>query len=326
MVIRGVVAENNALGYSGTNSGGELYIVSSVWRNNLAGIAPNTLDSELLPPERESTVVANLVVGNSNAGAPTKALEYPSLGNGIILAGGVRNRVERNLVLGHASHGILVTPNYHRNFWPARDNVVRGNRVRHSRRADLALSGPASTGNCFEGNDFETAAPAGLERLHGCAGLRLPLGWDLGSAAAMLLRVRHALSADFASSDYRTQPAPPPQPQLPGGAGAPVRPAFDVFQRLHFDVEQAQLPPEAAPYLGGEIAESALPTFARVEPAGLLRALLWRWSFYVPGAALLLAVACAVRRRPGLGAAVFLVGLAVALVAMAVGGWLLAGA
>lgn len=325
MVIRHVVAENNALGYSGTNSGGELYIVSSIWRNNLAGIAPNTLDSELLPPERESTIVANLVVGNSNADAPTRPLEYPSLGNGIILSGGVRNRVERNLVVGHASHGILVTPNYHRNFWPARDNVVRGNRVRHSRRADLALGGPASTGNCFENNDYETAAPAGLERLHGCAGLRLPLGWDLGAATAMLLRVRHALSPDFASADYRTQPPPPLQAQLPGGASAPVRPAYDVFQRLRFDVEEAQLPPEAAPYLEGEISESALPAFARVEPPGLLLALLWRWSFYLPGAALLLGLAFALRRRPGLGVLVFGVGLAVALVSVVVGGWLLVG-
>jgi hypothetical protein len=220
-------------------------------------------------------VVANLVIGNGNAGAPTKPLEYPSLGNGIILAGGVRNVVERNLVVGHSSNGILVTPNYHRNFWPARDNVVRGNRVRHSRRADLALSGPASTGNCFEGNDFETAAPAGLELLQGCTGLRLPLGWDLGSAAAMLLRVRHALRADFASADYRTQPAPPPQAQMPGGAGAPVRPAFHVFERLHFDVSQAQLPPEAAPYLTGEIPASTLPVCAR-PASGLPGRLLWR--------------------------------------------------
>ena len=324
MVIRDVVAENNALGYSGTNSGGDLYIVSSVWRNNLAGIAPNTLDSELLPPERETTVVANLVVGNSNAGAPTKPLEYPSLGNGIIIAGGVRNRVERNVVVGHAGHGILVTPNYHRNFWPARDNAVLRNRVRYSRRADLALSGPFSTGNCFAGNDYETAAPAGLERLHGCKGLRLPLGFDLGSAAAMLLRVRHALT-DFTSSDYRAQPAPPPQAQLPGGAGAPVRPAFDVFEGLHFDVEQAQLPPEAAPYVAGEIAESVLPAFAWVEPPGLLLALLWRWSLYVPGAGLVLGLAFAARGRPGRGVLAFLVSVAVALLCMVAGGFALAG-
>ncbi|HVD88057.1 MAG TPA: hypothetical protein VNB91_04045, partial [Jatrophihabitantaceae bacterium] len=42
-VIDQVVAERNALGYSGTNAGGNLQIVRSVWRDNWAGIVPNTL-------------------------------------------------------------------------------------------------------------------------------------------------------------------------------------------------------------------------------------------------------------------------------------------
>ena len=51
-IVNNVISENNGLGYSGTNSGGSLYIISSVFRNNKGGLAPNTLDSELLPPER----------------------------------------------------------------------------------------------------------------------------------------------------------------------------------------------------------------------------------------------------------------------------------
>ena len=39
-VIDGVLAENNGLGYSGTNAGGNLRIVRSVWRDNVAGIVP----------------------------------------------------------------------------------------------------------------------------------------------------------------------------------------------------------------------------------------------------------------------------------------------
>ncbi|MBW2392716.1 MAG: right-handed parallel beta-helix repeat-containing protein, partial [Deltaproteobacteria bacterium] len=146
--------------------------MSSIWRHNIAGIGPNTLDSELLPPERRSTIVANLVVANGNPEAPTLPLTWPVIGTGIVLAGGVENVVERNLVVGHRDHGILVTPNQHENFWPATDNVIRKNIIRRSGRADLALAGPSSTGNCFEANDFETSAPPGLEVFHGCEGLR----------------------------------------------------------------------------------------------------------------------------------------------------------
>ena len=82
-VIRDVTAEYNALGYSGTNSGGELYIIRSIWKNNIVGLAPNSLDRELLPPERETTIVANLILDNNYKNAPIGALEYPSFGNGI---------------------------------------------------------------------------------------------------------------------------------------------------------------------------------------------------------------------------------------------------
>ena len=50
-VITDVVAEYNQLGYSGTNAGGDLFIVRSVWRNNRTGIVPNSLDGEELAPQ-----------------------------------------------------------------------------------------------------------------------------------------------------------------------------------------------------------------------------------------------------------------------------------
>ena len=51
-MITDVLAEHNALGFSGTNAGGNLAIVNSEWRENLAGIVPNTLDSEPFAPQR----------------------------------------------------------------------------------------------------------------------------------------------------------------------------------------------------------------------------------------------------------------------------------
>ena len=97
-VIDGVLAENNGLGYSGTNAGGNLQIVRSTWRRNWAGIVPNTLDSELLPPFRQVDIVGNLVEANHNRGAPGVPLEWGPFGNGIVLGGGNDSRVERNRV------------------------------------------------------------------------------------------------------------------------------------------------------------------------------------------------------------------------------------
>ncbi|MCP3984985.1 MAG: plastocyanin [bacterium] len=325
MVIRHVISENNALGYSGTNSGGDLYIVSSIWRYNIAGIGPNTLDSELLPPERLTTIVANLVVANGNPDAPTLPLTWPVLGNGIVLAGGVENIVERNVIVGHQDHGILVTPNQHENFWPAKTNVVRENFIRRSGRADLALAGPTSTGNCFEANDFETSAPPGLELVHGCQGLRLPLGWDMLPSLAIYRRVGWANGPEFESADYRLQPVPPVQPSLPGGASAPVRPAVDVFDGLEFDVDQAEVPPEAAAYLKADGSDVELPEYARVEAPGLLVSLLLRWSFYLPVVSVLVGLGIALSGRWRYGAGVLVVGLIVSGAVLMMGVQLLAG-
>jgi plastocyanin len=145
-VVDQVVAERNALGYSGTNAGGNLQIVRSTWRDNWAGIVPNTLDSELLPPFREIDIVGNDVRGNGNRDAPGVRLEWGAFGNGIVLGGGNDSRVERNRVVDHVNHGILVTPNLDEHFWTASGNRVVGNVVEGSGRADLALGGGGGGG------------------------------------------------------------------------------------------------------------------------------------------------------------------------------------
>jgi len=270
-IIRGVVSEHNALGYSGTNAGGELYIVSSVFRNNQVGIVPNTLDSELLPPVRSATVAANLVVDNNNRNAPAKPLGGPGFGNGILISGGLENRVERNLVIGHEAHGILLAPAFDRNFWVNQNNVVRRNHVLRSGRADLAIVGPGSSGNCFEGNTFESSSPAGIETLEPCSGLRLPVGYDLGVGLGLLIRIWRAEKGLHPHGESASQPLPGPQPSLPGGGEAPVRPAVDVFESLAFELSQAELPPEAARYRSqGELADPAATQAGR-PPSRLIR-------------------------------------------------------
>ncbi len=83
------VVEGNALGYSGTNAGGHLYIYNNIWRDNMSGIIPNTLDSELNPPGRETTIVGNLVVDNNNYEAPANRFGLVAQGMGIVMPGRV---------------------------------------------------------------------------------------------------------------------------------------------------------------------------------------------------------------------------------------------
>ena len=129
-VISDVVAEHNAIGYSGTSTGGPLTVTDSVWRYNKVGVFPNTLD-RADPPQRSTGVVGTEIYGNDDAAAP--ALEsYPLLGMGVLL-------------------------------WGGSDNVVADNRVTGSDRADLALGRPAGDGNDFRGNELGTSLPPGIQ-------------------------------------------------------------------------------------------------------------------------------------------------------------------
>src|SRR6266536_467896 len=126
-VITNVLAENNAVGYSGTNAGGDLFVVNSEWRENLAGIVPNTLDSERLAPQHDALIAGNWVHDNNNASAPAFDLEYPSLGIGIIVNGGRDNVVTQNLVEDHDAFGIALLPSPDESLWLTQGNEVRDN-------------------------------------------------------------------------------------------------------------------------------------------------------------------------------------------------------
>ncbi len=67
-------------------------------------------------------------------------------------------------------------PNVDRNFWTSHRNVVRGNWIRGSGRADLALAAPAGEGNCFADNDVEDAAASALDSIYRCGGALSRLG------------------------------------------------------------------------------------------------------------------------------------------------------
>ena len=235
-VITDSISEWNGIGFSGTNAGGNLLIVKSVWRANRVGIVPNSGTEELNPPQRDATIVGNRVYDNNNDKTAAIDIAQLAIGNGILLAGGHDDTVQRNLVYGHDLVGIAAIPLPEKLINPddkkaqnfdARGNKVEDNTVSGSGAADLGLvtsiDDPKDTGgNCFSGNHFGTTLPAHLEDL-------VPCGKPASTAFVTdLTRFASLLTATKpGDNDYKTValPAPPTLPDMPDAATAPARAA-----------------------------------------------------------------------------------------------------
>ena len=250
-VINNVISENNGLGYSGTNAGGDLYIVSSIFRNNMGGIAPNTLDSELLPPERESFIIGNHIENNNNIKAPAWPNQYITLGNGIIIAGGNNNIIKNNVINDHGVFGVVVTAAFDDNYWPAHGNLIQDNLILNSKKADMALSGISNLGNCFKGNTFQTSFPPGIQTSGECGDNIFSRGSDLSGLWSSIARIVYVNQGSFEVGDWRTMPEPAPQPNMPSPNSyfSNVIPAIDVFKNYEIDYTNIKLPETAEKYL-----------------------------------------------------------------------------
>jgi len=258
-VIDDVVSEYNGLGYSGTNSGGDLLIVNSTFRFNRAGIVPNSGSYELCYPERDTTIVGNTVYSNNQPDTPAIDVALLAMGNGILPAGGVGNTIERNLVYDHDRTGIGLVPFPEEDanddvpppedddrpcadtvdeapadpstlpdllIWNPRANRVVGNDVSDSRLADIgvgSLEDVSQLGNCFADNTFSTSAPTDVEALAPCEGEGSGGDWTAGAIDLVALMT----AVQPPSGDYKTTPVPGPQEQMPDADSAPARPATD---------------------------------------------------------------------------------------------------
>jgi plastocyanin len=247
VVLNDVTGNYSGLGYSGTNSSGEMYILNSRFAHNRSGIATTTFDIELNPPGRDTTIVGNVVSdsGWDNEAAGFYATETLA-GTGIGLVGTNNNHVEHNLVIRSRNNGILVGPLLDRHYWPATGHVVRNNVVLGSGRADLAAGGFGTIGNCFSGNVYRTSLPWGLETLNGCGRVRAPIASDLSTVMTFFGAIAQVRTGRFTVNDYRTRPVPAAQPNIPGGADAPVRPAVNVFAGIRLDLDSIKTPAEVS--------------------------------------------------------------------------------
>jgi Right handed beta helix region/Phospholipase_D-nuclease N-terminal len=222
-VVTEVLAEDNGLGYSGTNAGGNLVIENSIWRENVVGIAPNTEDSEPLAPQDGVTIIHNLVENNNNYYAPVEAEQLATIGTGIIIAGGSNDVIEDNRVNGEDYYGILVVANVDQNVWEPHGNMVKENVVTNSGIADLALAALSADKNCFSDNTVSRTSPPFLQYTHACGSLLDRAGGGDPSAAFYLMdHYTHAQLGYFQPRSWRTFPNPTlQQPGMPDPTIAP---------------------------------------------------------------------------------------------------------
>ncbi len=267
-VVTDVTSSHNGLGYSGTNSGGNLLIVNSTWHNNRVGLVPNSGSYELCYPERETTIVGNLVYDNNQADTSSIGFALLAQRNGILVAGGIRNVIERNRVDNHLRTGIglilypeddpnddlptsdewdvpcdearelpIVTPEGSIT-WDSHENVVRDNVVTNSGEADLVVASVgtdlSTLGHCFAGNEFTTSAPLDIETLAPCDGAGSG-DWTAGDyGIARWLAEEAELPGEV---DWRTAPLPElgEHENMADPATAPARPATDVPMAIDLD-------------------------------------------------------------------------------------------
>jgi len=221
-IISQVIAEDNAIGYSGTNAGGNLVIRDSIWRENMVGILPNSHDFEPHPPEDDTTIMNNLAENNNNLNAPAKAFIYFAFGNGIMDLGGNGNHILNNRVNGHLFYGIVLAPSPSIHFWEPSGNSIEDNIVTHSGVADLALSALSAGNNCFSNNTVAHTAPPFLQLTHACGSLFARAGGgDPGVALTIISHYNHGLGKRFKPADWKKAPMPAIQPGMPDPTSAP---------------------------------------------------------------------------------------------------------
>ncbi len=319
-IIQNSVSFENGLGYSGTNAGGDLYLINNEFVGNMGGVAPNSLDSELYPPHREVYIGGNLVMDNNGYDVPTKGFARLAIGQGIILAGGEGDIAEKNLVVNHDRWGIVTNLLPDDTIWLAKNNIVRNNTVTGSGAADLGLVGPPSQGNCFEGNLIDSwATPPLLTLYHSCSGINLPFQLDLATPLYLAGVFADSAAGFPEGGDHRDWPAPDPQEVMPSSASATVQPAFNVFVKPDLDAIETPALPAGVEIRSKEIFVSGVP----VTQPTFWTFVMSLWAYFLPlalvGAWIALAIWDMVRRQDEMSKGMFILWFLVILLVPIVG-------
>ncbi|MBI0376333.1 right-handed parallel beta-helix repeat-containing protein [Streptomyces albiflaviniger] len=218
IVVRDNIAELNAVGYEGTNAGGDMYVTGNRFAGNRVGLTTNSDHQEKLLPQRDAVIAGNLIAANQQAATPEQA--DGGWGIGIGVDGGTDNQFIRNRITGNSNAGVVITatadipPNGNRIL----DNAFAANSV------DVGWTFPTATkgrGNCLRGNELRKTVPARLATTASCprpARSSSPSGtWAKPTAPGGI--------------PFTDVAAPKPQPQFPkatttGATAVPAVPAL----------------------------------------------------------------------------------------------------
>lgn len=273
-VLTDSISEHNALGYSGTNAGGNLFVINSTFRNNRMGIVPNSGTYELCYPQRDTVIMGNSVYSNNQPDTPAFQWAVQFMGTGIFTAGGVANTVAKNRVWDHDRLGIALVPYVEwspndiipdrkywddscaetRNLlpgqpngpllWDTFDSRVIDNVIEDSGLADLTLASTttdiSTLNNCFSNNSFTTSAPNDLEVLAPCDGTAQSGDWT-DSVVDMDAWVNQVENVERGPK-YKTAPLPerPILENMPDAATAPAVPASPMPPKV--DIAAIRVP------------------------------------------------------------------------------------
>jgi hypothetical protein len=229
IVVRDNVAERNAVGYEGANASGRMYVLRNRFVGNRVGLTTNSEYQEAFIPQQDAVIAGNVIAHNAEPRSPAQA--DGGFGLGVGVAGGRRNLVARNLIVGHPAAGIALAS---AEDLPPADNHLMGNVLRDNAVdvVDASSARAPGSGNCLADNELRTTLPATM-----LTAMRCPTGAAAAPGVA-LPRVTAPRGVPF-----RDVPLGPPQPNRPGRATDPAAPARGLPGRP--DVDSVTVPDAA---------------------------------------------------------------------------------
>jgi hypothetical protein len=258
-VLRLVHAQNSAVGYSGSNSGGHLLIEDSEWDLNRSGIVPSSLANDDPPspqngacPEntqRSCTLIRrNYVHDNNNPNTPAFGLAAgTAIGTRIDVTGGQNDTIFGNRLVNNGSWGILIN-DYPDPSPPAAPPSCQGGTLNFQPPPPLNLFLGSvvpcyfhATGNRVEGNVFSGNGSFGN-----------PTNGDLANAA-LSAPVGNCFKGnrDVTLGQPTTSPANLQDPLVAGTCGAAWNPNLTDLLPLLLNVVCSAYGPGSGACLGG---------------------------------------------------------------------------
>ncbi|MEV6716459.1 right-handed parallel beta-helix repeat-containing protein [Lentzea sp. NPDC051208] len=119
VVVRGNVAERNAVGYQGTNASGRMFVLGNRFSGNRVGM------TSAAERQEDVVLVGNLVSDNDETFSPEQA--DGAFGLGMSLLASTKNLVSRNLITGNPGTGLVLSRGQDPAPTDLAGNVIAGN-------------------------------------------------------------------------------------------------------------------------------------------------------------------------------------------------------